>query len=237
MLRFFKQLIATNRQIQSKQEYLLNNLAVENQTSYHKKTHYILQSQLNNSALSTINLIPQEYAGPFFIRRNLTIDGQGSTLWALQGPVLYIDVPNVTLKNLNIEVTGNDFNLKAEECAIFMKEATTVYFENVQVRGQVIGLAKEKGQWQYPYLLELGELKQRTIYETTINISVPTKCCIESAIEGVQVIPAILEVGDNIVSIKVEALVADTILYGYLYLKTAQLQRQIKLTAYITNAN
>ena len=45
-------------------------------------------------------LTPGEYEGPLTITRPCVVDGQHSTLWANNGPVLIVDSASVTLKNL-----------------------------------------------------------------------------------------------------------------------------------------
>lgn len=203
--------------------------------SLHEKTHRWLQTQLDNPLGAMIKLLPQEYAGPFVINKPIILDGQGATLWAFKGPVLQIHSPTLTLKNLNIEVTGESFNHAEEECAIQVSSTTLVHCENVQVRGQVIGIEGETGVWHYPYSLHLGQLAQRTSHQFFIQIQVPIPCQLESAIAGVHVIPQQLEAGHQKVRLTIEPLADDISLCGSLYIKTAHLKRRIQLTAHISS--
>lgn len=201
--------------------------------SIHEKTHRWLQTHLDNPLGAMIKLIPQEYAGPFVINKPLILDGQGATLWAFKGPVLQIHSPTLTLKNLNIEVTGESFSHAEEECAIRVGPATVVHCENVQVRGQVMGIEGETGVWHYPYSLHLGQLAPRTSQQFFIQIQVPMPCQLESAIAGVHLTPQQLEAGYQKVMLTIEPLAEDTSLCGSLYIKTAHLKRRIQLTAHI----
>jgi hypothetical protein len=209
---------------------------LESTISYHERTRHQLQRQFDNASQGqTLKLMPQEYPGPLFIRKPLIIDGQGATLWALRGAVLHIDSPHVTLKNLNIEVTGESFIKSEDECAIYIKNPTSVFFENVQVRGQIIGIQGETGAWQYPHSLHLGKLAQNKAHQFVFQLSVPTQCRLESAIYGVQLTPTILDPGIKEIRINVEPLYHGTSLHGSLYIRTAQLKRRIYLTAYISS--
>ncbi len=210
-------------------------LAETTSTFYHENIRQTLQSQLDNPPPlnQILKLLPQEYPGPLFIKKSVIIDGQGATLWALTGPVLSINANEVTIRNLNVEVTGDVFAKSEEECALYLQNSANVQFENVQVRGQITGIERETGQWQYPHSLHIGELTQNTVHQFSLNITVPTQCQIESAISGVQVTPTLLLAGTSTVNIKIEPLSHDISLYGSLYLKSAQLKRRIYLTAHI----
>jgi hypothetical protein len=202
--------------------------------SYQEKTHRWLQTHLDNPLGPTIKLLPQEYAGPFVVSQPITLDGQGATLWAFKGPVLQVLSPTLTLKNLNIEVTGESCDSAEEECAIRVSPKTVVHCENVQVRGQVMGIEGETGVWHYPYSLHLGQLAQLTTQQFILQIQVPMSCYIESAIAGVHLTPPQLEAGYQPVMLTIEPLADDTSLCGSLYIKTAHLKRRIQLTAHIS---
>ena len=234
MLKFLKRFISvpTNVQIELESVQSINTPAKTPQPSYHEKSRLALQSQLDHSG-QALKLTHQEYAGPLYIRKPLIIEGQGATLWAFKGPVLYINSSHVTIKNLNIEVTGDIFATLEEECAICINESAMIHFENVQVRGQVMGLEGESGPWQYPHSLHLGKLAKNMVHYKRFVISVPIQCHLESAISGVQVIPSFLQPGTAKVQIQIEPLFDDISLQGSLYLKSAQLKRRIHLTAHI----
>jgi len=208
----------------------------ENPLSYQEQTRWELQEKFDNPPQNkTLTLVPQEYAGPLFITKPMTIDGQGATLWAFKGPVLHLSAPTVTLKNLNIEVTGETFNTLEEECAVCVEENVNLQCENVNIRGQVVGLEGENGSWHYPHSLHLGQLAANLPHQFLIHLIVPMPCQIESAISGVHLAPHTLLPGNREILLKIEPLHQDTSLYGNLYLKTARLKRRIHLTAYITS--
>lgn len=206
--------------------------------SYHEKIRQELQSQFDNPPLGKIlKLTPQEYPGPLTINKPLIIDGQGSTLWALKGPVLSLTSSHVAIKNLNVEVTGDAFANSEEECAICISDSSAVTnFDNVRVRGQVIGIKSETGQWQYPHSLHLGWLAQNTAYQFILRIVVPTQCHFESAISGVQLVPTVIKKpGITEVLLQIDPLPDNICLQGSLYLNSSQLKRRIYLTAHISS--
>ena len=64
-----------------------------------------LDALQDNAALP---LLPREYPGPIVIRRPIILDGQGSTIWSLSGPVIHCQANGVVLRNIRIEVTGTE---------------------------------------------------------------------------------------------------------------------------------
>lgn len=213
----------------------LSDTVVTNQ-SYQERTRHELQTLLDNPPpRQVLKLIPQEYPGPLFINKTIILDGQGATLWAFQGPVLSIDAPAVTLKNLNIEVTGENLSTAQANCAIYFKRQTTIHFDQVHLHGQVLGLTDEEGEWHYPHSLSLGTLASNTSYQFLLRLLVPTQCTLESEIYGLNLIPTQLTAGPHEVILHLDPLRHDTCLHGSLYLNTHQLKRRIHLTAYISS--
>ncbi len=203
--------------------------------SYQERMRQDIQTLFDNPpSRQVIKLVPQEYPGPLFIKKPMIIDGQGATLWAFKGPVLHIQAPTVALKNINIEVTGETFANGSEECALCVDSSASVHFENVQVRGQVLGIQGESGEWQYPLSLHLGKLAKETTHRFRLRIMIPTPCSIESAIYGLHLTPTVLAAGPREIEIKIDPLRQDTSLYGHLYLNTTLIKRRIHLTAHIS---
>ncbi len=200
---------------------------------YHDQLRQHLQTQLNQPPQRQIlKLIPQEYPGPLFLNKSMIIDGQGATLWAFKGPVLHINAPTLALKNLHIEVTGEQFETLEEECAIHIENSTALHFENVQIRGTVLGLTGEIGQWQYPHSLQLGKLPTHRPYHFQFTLQVPTSCRLESNIEGLQLKPMALVAGSHVIHLNIAPLKQEVTLDGDLFLKTYHLTRRIHLTAH-----
>ena len=94
---------------------------------------------------ATLQLIPREFPGPVKINRCMILDGQGATIWSLKGPVVSIRSDGVVLRNVRIEVTGeNGTGMAEEECALQIEPGRGVHLEkDVEVRGRVIGLPQE----------------------------------------------------------------------------------------------
>jgi hypothetical protein len=134
-------------------------------------------------------------------------------------------------------VTGDTFRNSEEECAICISDSSAVTnFDNVLIRGQVIGIKTETGQWQYPHSLHLGWLAQNTAYQFILRIVVPTQCHLESAISGVQLVPTVIKKpGITEVILKIDPLPDNICLQGSLYLNSYQLKRRIYLTAHISS--
>ena len=107
-----------------------------------------IQEQFNSNSSADFILTPGEYEGPLVVDRACTIDGCRSTLWANNGPVLSVAAPNVTVKNLRIEVTGSPTD---ENARIAMKTNDPyTKLENIEVHGNVIGFSQEAENWDLP---------------------------------------------------------------------------------------
>jgi hypothetical protein len=185
----------------------------------------------------TLELSPREFPGPIVIRRPIILDGQRATVWSLKGPVISIESDGVVLKNLRVEVTSDaQASRPEEECAIMVQPGRGLLLENVEVRGSVIGLPEEEGEWRYPYSLQLGRLAHGGEHDFLLRMAVPVACRLKSNISGLDVSPHSLKAGVNEVKLHVERLPQDTLLSGVITLSTAFLVRHITATAQIISA-
>lgn len=193
-----------------------------------------IQAQLDEAPPGAVlQLLPREYAGPGVARRPLTLDGRGATFWALDGPTFAVDADGVRLKNLRVEVTGTPDPQTVEACALLICSGRKVEFENVTVRGVVLGLPGEDGPWHLPPCLHAGRLEPGREHRLLLRLYVPLPCRLESGIAGVEVEPTLLPAGVNEVCLAIERLPADTLLHGDLTLSTALLKRTIAFTAHV----
>ena len=66
-----------------------------------------LQALLDATAPGeTVALRRGEYRGPLHITREVILEGCGSTIWCLQGPVITVTCDGASLRDLNIQVTS-----------------------------------------------------------------------------------------------------------------------------------
>ncbi|NEP01941.1 MAG: hypothetical protein F6K58_25455 [Symploca sp. SIO2E9] len=185
---------------------------------------------------ATLQLWPAggEYKGPIIINHPLSLDGQGATIWALKGPVVSIESERVKLRNLRIEVTGEEISINSEDkCAIVLKSAPNLQFDHVEVRGLVMGIPEEEGEWKYPNSLYLGQLAHGREHDLLLRIVVPVACKISANISGLEFYPRRLTPGANEIRLHIEQLPEDTLINGSIFLVAASLKRRISLTAHI----
>ena len=220
---------------------LKSNLNQQVEISQPKKMSTILQEILNSLEDNTTKLLwppNQEYAGPVEINRPLTLDGQGATIWALSGPVITINSNNVILRNFRIEVTGSEFsNNSAKNCAIEVKNVNKLQFDNIEVRGIVMGLPSEEGEWKYPNSLYLGKLAPKTEYDFMLRIFVPVQCRVQSNISGLEFSHLNLEPGPNEIQIHLDQFSNDSLINGDIFLVSPSLKRRIVITAHIISSS
>ena len=88
----------------------------------------------------------REFKGPLVLRRPIIIEGQGGTIWAEKGPVVQIESTGVELRDVNIEITSREANLSGAEGLLSRRhQPAPVTFDQVSVRGNVMGLDREEG--------------------------------------------------------------------------------------------
>ena len=188
-------------------------------------------------ANGTMTLMPREYPGPVNLSGSMTLDGQGSTVWSQKGPVIFCQVPGITLRNLRIEVTGDaDASSGDDDCALKVQPGCTPTLENVEVRGSVSGIPEEEGDWRCPRAVAIGAIPFGSEHDLIIRIWVPVPCEISSRISGLEVQPHKLEPGTNEVTLHLERLAKDTLLSGYLFVSTPHLKRSISVSGSVSGA-
>jgi parallel beta-helix repeat protein len=200
----------------------------------HDKARTAFQSKLDSLRDgAALQLVTGEFPGPVVLQRAVTLDGRGATLWAMQGPVLTIAADGVVLRNFKIEVTGDGGDDPEDGCAILVQAPGGVHLENVEVRGSVIGLPEEEGEWRHPLSLWLGQLPSGKEHECLLRLAVPVPCEIVSHITGLEVVPRRLEPGPREVKLRIERLQQDTLLNGTITLTSASLKRSILVSAHV----
>ena len=186
-----------------------------------------IQEQFNSNSSADFILTPGEYEGPLVINRACVIDGGHSTLWANEGPVLSITVPNVTIKNLCIEVTGSQAD-EGARIAIKTIDPNTK-LENIEVRGNVVGFAQESENWNLPGIISLGEFAANKENTFSISLQAPSEAKLDSKVKDLRISPTHLSVGSNSLTLTTEELRNNTILYGEIMVRSA-VSRRIYVT-------
>lgn len=183
------------------------------------------QRQLDAAVPDTVLVLeaPLERPGPVTIRQRLTLDGRGCTIWGREGPVVRVQAANVTLKNLRIEYTADD----PEGGVALLTDAGGLTLENVVVRGAVVGLKAEEGEWRYPPQLHLGTLAPRMAHTLKVRVAVPVPCQLSCNVSGLRLEPASLTPGMHEVRFHLDEMMPETLVYGTLAIQTAFLRREI----------
>ncbi|MDB9313117.1 hypothetical protein PN462_08390 [Spirulina sp. CS-785/01] len=193
---------------------------------------YSLQYQLETLPEGdTLTLFPpqQEYQSPLIIDRPVVLDGQGATIWGRGGTVVALNCDRITLKNCRIELTEPN----PDSYAIQVQPGCNVQFENVEVRGMVTGIPSEAGVWDYPESINLGQLAWGCDHSFKLRVVVPVTCDIIAEIAGVEFFPRHLQPGVNGVTLLLENLPQDTLIFGSVFLVSDSLKRRMTVTGHI----
>jgi hypothetical protein len=198
-----------------------------------------LQQRINaaspNSEL-TLALNEEVHAPtPLVIKKPIKLNGNGGSLWAERGPVLEIRSENVALRNLNVEVTVEGNVGPLSNCAIEVKKPAGLRLENVRVRGDIVGVPDQEGDWEYPLQLELGNLPAGIELERYIDIAVPVACALTSNVAGVDVEPSSLTAGRHRIRIRIGALQAGVRVNGWLVLAAGGVERRIVVSGNVVS--
>jgi WD40 repeat protein len=164
---------------------------------------------------------------PVVIQQPIVLNGNGGSVCAINGPVIQIKAAGVTLRNLNVEVTGEHPSTPQGSCAIDVRRKDGIRLENVRVKGTVLGLPGEDGDWQYPDLIDLGVLPAGVEQEKFIDISVPVACTLTSLADDVNVEPASLQPGQHRIRVSVNALGEGIRVHGWIEISTGALVRRM----------
>jgi len=185
----------------------------------------------------TLNLSPGEYQGPLLVNKPITLEGcvqDGkirTTIWSQQGPVIIITADDVKFLNLNVEVTmQNGDTDKDADVAIKSEPGVQVELENVTVRGRLVGLNGEAGDWLLPRSLDLGTLAARKLNRYKLRIFVPVPCQVSTKVSGLTIKPVNLQQGLNDVSLEVRDICKDCFISGTILVRSAFVNRSIELT-------
>ncbi|MBA4064900.1 MAG: hypothetical protein C0501_14535 [Isosphaera sp.] len=175
---------------------------------------------------------PRERPGPVVVRSGVTVEGAGCTVWGQTGPVVIVRGPNAVLKDLRIEHTADGADAGPAPGVALWVEGAGLGLENVTVRGAVVGLAAEAGEWRYPHQLNLGGLAAGMPHDLRLRVAVPVPCQLTSEVAGVVLEPRTLGPGCHEVRLRAEAMLRDTLVFGTIGIKTAFLRREIVLNAH-----
>ncbi|MDE5945944.1 MAG: TerD family protein [Oscillospiraceae bacterium] len=164
-----------------------------------------------------------EHEGPLIIDKPCILDGSMSTLWASEGPVLIVKSSGVTIKNIRIEVTGDENNVN--NYFAVDTEFSDLIFENTEVKGNIRGLLSEPEKWSLPSVISLGEFSADTENNFTSEIISADDAEIINNINSVEIYPETLKKGKNIIQIKINPMKDNTILYGEIFIKSRVMRR------------
>lgn len=179
-----------------------------------------LQEKFDKDSSDCFTLSPDEYEGPLVITHPCTVDGNMSTIWCNQSPVISIQSAGVTIKNLRIELLGEH-----GRAAIALQTVTKdLKLYNVEVNRGVSGLPQETDT-ELPNSFLLGTFAAEEINVFTFSLTLSTAAEIIGNIQDIEIMPIYLTKGTNIVTIKTKRLRDNTIVYGSLFIKTTVLHR------------
>ncbi len=186
-----------------------------------------LQEKIDNTEeYGTLVLEFNEYFGQAVISRPITIDGQNSTLCSKGGPVLSVHSEEVELRNIRLEVTSASQKGKEDAfLALVVRENIRVKVENVVVKGDVSGMINEDGSWEYHDVLHIWPVVPKKKNYFVFDMDVPVSCVLETDISDLKIVNPGLSPGMNKISLEVENVKNETILFGSIEIKSTYLTR------------
>ncbi len=199
----------------------------------------VLQRDIDEAAPgATLRLGSDEYEGPIIVDKPLKLKGKSGVIWARWGPVITVSSPEVHLEELSLEVTALDSGRGDEEADVALKLVgrSEVDFENVSVRGRVVGLGDEDGEWRLPSALDLGVCAPHDKNRFVVGLAVPVGCQLKSEVAGLDIEPNTLEPGEHDVTLTVRDIPAETLIFGRITVRSALVTRSIAVMGGTVNS-
>ena len=163
-----------------------------------------------------IDISPGEYTGPLTIKHSCTIDGHGATLWTKKGAALIVDAPNVTIKNLRVELITQT----KEFIAVDVRHKN-VQLENVEVYGNIRGLDSASEDWNLPRTIDFGNFAAGERNEFSSCFKVNESCRVINSVYGLNIEPQSLSPGEVDLRLTIEPMKDGMIIYGSFLLETS----------------
>lgn len=182
-----------------------------------------IQEQFSASLGGEFVLPPGEYEGPLVVNRPCLVDGRKSTLWAQEGPVLVVSAPNVTIRNLRVEVTG--IPAGGEAGTAIKTDNPDTRLVDIEVNGNVIGLPQEPEVWDLPGVISLGEFAANKVNTFSVTLHAPCKAELDSEVKDLRISPMELNAGQNRLILTTNELRDNTVLYGEVVVHTSVSRR------------
>lgn len=174
-----------------------------------------------NARSGDFQLSPGEYEGPLVITRSCTVDGGTSTLWAANGPVLTIDAPGVTVRNLRVEATGQG----EHPGVVIQSNYPDAVLSGVEVNGDAAGFPAEAPGWNLPSVISLGDFAAGEVNTFSYGLDIPMDAQLQCAMKDITVSPAALKRGHNQLMLRTREIRENTILYGEIIIKSTVSRR------------
>ncbi|WP_049962745.1 TerD family protein [Ruminococcus sp. HUN007] len=170
--------------------------------------------QLIDSGNGVVKLPAGEFRGPFYVSRPCTVEGNGTTLWNSDDNVFIIDSPDVTLKDLRIEMIdplSDGFSV----CSRYPFST-----ENVEIIGPTAGAGDEDTVPDMSKQIKLGAFRAGTANSYVIELYSPSEGQIVTDMQDVTLDPSALTKGINRITVTTSSLPSGTFIYGDLLMKT-----------------
>lgn len=179
----------------------------------------------------TVALRRGEYQGPLHIPAAVILEGGGSTIWCLQGPVVTVTCDGVSLRDLNIQVTSPDETEPATALALQVSPGVQIDLADIFVRGDTAGVEGEDGQWLLPAGLNFGHIAPResSAYELDVHAAAP--CQLRAEVAGLTLKPSALKPGLNRVTVTFQGISENIIISGSIHVRSAFITRSIGISA------
>lgn len=185
-------------------------------------TNIELQKLLNEPVNGEVRIPAGEFEGPFAVSKPCRIIGNDTTLWRNKGPVLSINSHGVTVEKIRAEITNSSLSA-ADNVAVSAKEDTA--FSDVEIIGRLTGIKGEEKPWGIPKFIALGKLPAERQLEFRMEVIVPVRTEIICDVHDVKISPAVLEAGENTVTLTVSPIRNGSYIYGELQFCSSVIRR------------
>lgn len=187
-----------------------------------------LQEKINKTKKgSTLEIAFGEFHESLKIKKPITIKAVSHPI-AIAGPspTVSIESKDVVLDNMYIESTDDN------GICLSVKSGCDPNFNNVFIKGKVIGLTEEEGEWEITDALQLAIIPNKTTKNKFIILSPVSGKIYSSELDDIICQPKEIKPGLNTIELRIKEIRAGNLISGDIIIETLKYKLKRKISVY-----
>lgn len=182
-----------------------------------------LQQALNQPSNGAVYLSQGVYEESVVIQRPCVIEGNGAVIVSNRSPVIQINAPNVTLRNVRVYLTGG-------QGVCIRTNSLNAALEGVELNGALAGFPEENPQWILPSFVDVGLFAAGSVTNrVAFPLNSPAQLKLSHALHGVELFANTLSPGLNKAVLTIRNIEDSRTLYGVISAVRSGVVRKIRI--------